>query len=146
MNPLHIDTRRELFVDHLLIDRLDNTHLKLHEPVSGGVAIRIDKPWEGKGNFGISVIEFDGRLLVSYSIRRAPFGQRACLSRDDGKTWDYANEIVLRDDAPNGDLGYPASVQLDDDTLLTVYYQRDNATEKPCLMATHWRLPIGQRE
>jgi sialidase-1 len=88
----------------------------------------------------------DGRLLVSYGIRRAPFGQRACLSRDDGKTWDYANEIVLRDDAPNGDLGYPASVQLDDDTLLTVYYQRDNATEKPCLMATHWRLPIGQRE
>ena len=45
-NPLNLGSRRELFVDRLLIDRLDNTHLKLHEPVSGGVAIEIDKPWE----------------------------------------------------------------------------------------------------
>jgi hypothetical protein len=30
--------------------------LKLHEPVSGGVAIRIDKPWEGPVNFGSTLI------------------------------------------------------------------------------------------
>jgi hypothetical protein len=40
---LTIGSRRELFVDHLLIDRLENTCLRLHEPVSGGVAIRIDR-------------------------------------------------------------------------------------------------------
>jgi hypothetical protein len=55
-----------LFVDRLLIDRLANTHLRLHEPVSGGVAIRIDRPWEGPANFGMSVIQCGGRYLMYY--------------------------------------------------------------------------------
>ena len=42
ISPMTIGSRRELFVDRLLIERLDNAHLTLHEPVSGGVAIRID--------------------------------------------------------------------------------------------------------
>ncbi|MEA3408250.1 MAG: sialidase family protein [Chloroflexota bacterium] len=82
----------------------------------------------------------DGRLLVTYGYRHPPYGQRACLSADGGEHWDYDNEIVLRDDAPSGDLGYPASVQLDDGTLLTVYYQQERPGEKTCLMLTHWRL------
>ena len=86
----------------------------------------------------------DGRLLVSYGHRRKPYGQRACISADGGKTWDYAREILIRDDAPNGDLGYPASVQMDDDTILTVYYQIDKPGEKPCLMGTFWKLPKGE--
>ena len=64
--PIELGSRRELFVDHVLIDRLDGATLKLHEPVSGGTAIRIDRPWEGPGNFGMSVIELDGRLLMYY--------------------------------------------------------------------------------
>jgi len=31
--PVDIDSRRELFVDRLLIDQLDNVTLKLHQPV-----------------------------------------------------------------------------------------------------------------
>lgn len=31
--PCSIGSRRELFVDHWLIERMDKTHLKLHEPV-----------------------------------------------------------------------------------------------------------------
>lgn len=84
----------------------------------------------------------DGRILVVYGHRRAPFGHRACLSSDNGKTW--SPEIVLVGDAPDGDLGYPASAQLDDGTILTVFYQKDQAGEKPCLMATHWRLPAAK--
>jgi len=83
----------------------------------------------------------DGRLLVTYGHRRPKFGQRACLSPDGGKTWDYPNEILIRDDAPNGDLGYPASLQMDDDTILTIYYQVDKPGEKTCLMGTLWKLP-----
>jgi sialidase-1 len=81
----------------------------------------------------------DGRILVTYGYRHAPYGQRACLSADGGRTWDYPNEIVLRDDAPSGDLGYPSSVDLADGTILTVYYQQERAGEKTCLMATHWQ-------
>jgi hypothetical protein len=57
---LQLGSRRELFVDHVLIERLDKAALKLHEPVSGGVAIRIDKPWEGPMNFGSTVIHHRG--------------------------------------------------------------------------------------
>jgi hypothetical protein len=66
MTPLNLGSRRELFVDRLLIDRLNNTQLKLHEPVAGGVAIRGDKPWEGPGSIGISVIDAGDRLLMYY--------------------------------------------------------------------------------
>jgi len=83
----------------------------------------------------------DGRLLATYGHRRAKFGQRACLSTDGGKTWDYEHEILIRDDAPNGDLGYPASLQMDAETILTIYYQIDKPGEKTCLMGTLWKLP-----
>jgi hypothetical protein len=78
----------------------------------------------------------DGRVLVSYGYRHEPFGERACLSHDGGLTW---HRVVLRDDAPNGDLGYPASTELGDGTVLTVYYQVDRLGEQTCLMATRWR-------
>lgn len=78
-------------------------------------------------------------LLVVYGRRARPCSERACISKDDGKTWDVENEIFLSK-APNDDMGYPASVQLDDGSILTVYYQIDQRGEKPCLMSTHWRL------
>lgn len=82
----------------------------------------------------------DGRLLVTYGYRHPPFGQRACLSDDGGVTWDIAHEIVLRDDGPSDDLGYPATAQLDDGTLVTVYYQAEHLGEQTALMMTRWRL------
>ena len=39
------------------------------------------------------------------------------------------NEGILQA-APNDDLGYPASVQLSDGSIVTVYYQADRAGEK----------------
>ena len=39
--------KRELFVDHYLIDKLDNLSLVLHEPVLRDVSFRFDLPWEG---------------------------------------------------------------------------------------------------
>ena len=44
------------------------------------------------------------------------------LSDDEGDTCDMGNEIVIRDDGLHWDLGYPASVQLQDGRVLTVYY------------------------
>ncbi len=82
----------------------------------------------------------DGRILLTYGYRHEPYGQRACLSHDGGGSWDYEHEIVLRDDGPSGDLGYPASVELEDGSIMTVYYQQEVPGEKTCLMATHWRI------
>ena len=89
----------------------------------------------------------NGDVLCSYGYRRGPFGIRACLSHDKGKTWDVENEIVLRADAlpegpgkgRTGDLGYPRSVQLSDGTIFTVYYITlgDAVTH---IAATKWSL------
>ncbi len=78
-------------------------------------------------------------LLVVYGKRWPPYGEFACISKDEGQTWEAESEIRLSS-APNGDLGYPASVQLDDHSILTVYYQIDEPDEKTCLMMTHWQL------
>jgi len=81
----------------------------------------------------------NGWLLVSYGVRREPFGEKACISKDGGKTWETDKEIMINPSV-NSDLGYPASVQLDDGSILTVYYQVDKEGEKTSLMSTHWCL------
>ena len=89
-----------------------------------------------------------GDLLATYGRRVPPMGQRACLSRDGGATWAVEEEIVLRDDAPdldlswpaNWDLGYPATVELSPGELLTVYYQIAPPDLKPSIQATRWSL------
>jgi len=95
----------------------------------------------------------DGRILCSYGYRRAPFGERACIS-EDGITWKLENEIILRDDAANKDLGYPVSIELEPGRILTVYYQPNipkgsnpathppsPARRKPGILGTIWELP-----
>jgi sialidase-1 len=81
----------------------------------------------------------NGWLLVVYGYRREPFGQRACISRDEGKTWDLENQVMLTGTF-SPDMGYPSSVQLADDSILTVYYQADKPGEPTCVMSTHWKL------
>lgn len=81
----------------------------------------------------------NGWLLVVYGHRRKPYGERACVSHDEGRSWDV-DHIIELSGAPNGDLGYPASTQLADGSLLTIFYQVEKEGEKTSLMATRWRL------
>ncbi len=73
----------------------------------------------------------DGKLLCTYGYRRPPYGVRACLSYDEGKTWDLRNELVLRSDGFYTDLGYPSSIELEDNQILTVYYFHTQPTTPP---------------
>lgn len=66
-----------------------------------------------------------GRILCTYGYRREPYGIRAVFSDDEGASWDMENEIVIRADGANRDLGYPSSIQLDDGRILTSYYFPD---------------------
>ena len=78
----------------------------------------------------------DGRVVVTYGHRRPPYGQRAAISPD-GISWHTGDIITLRDDAPNHDLGYPVSVELAPDTVLTVYYQKQ-PHGKVDILGTTW--------
>ncbi len=64
----------------------------------------------------------DGRVLAVYGYRRPPFGIRACLSADQGATWDIAHELIVRDDGGHVDLGYPTAVELEPGLVFAVYY------------------------
>lgn len=82
----------------------------------------------------------DGRILCTYGHRRAPFGVRATISKDGGATWDIANEIILRDDGGDTDLGYPSSVEFDGGRVLTVYWFNQ---EKPGDFQSETRFIAG---
>lgn len=81
----------------------------------------------------------NGWVVMVYGHRRKPFGERACISRDNGKTWDAEYEIELAS-APGPDLGYPSSTQLADGSILTVYYQASRLGAPTCIYGTRWRL------
>lgn len=81
----------------------------------------------------------DGRLLCVYGRRWAPFGIFGALSDDEGRTWDVRHEIVIRDDFPNGDLGYPTSAGLPDGSVATAYYGQDT-DGVTCLWLSHFLL------
>jgi hypothetical protein len=80
-----------------------------------------------------------GALVCVYGYRLEPYGERAMISHDDGVSWDAG--LILREDGPDGDLGYPSSMELADGSLLTVYYQKRAAGEPCSLLWTRWALP-----
>ncbi|MDZ4857618.1 MAG: sialidase family protein, partial [Candidatus Hydrogenedentes bacterium] len=80
-------------------------------------------PSTGEGNPASMVRLQDGRVCITYGYRAAPFGMRARVSSDDGKTW--GDEIHLRDDGAGRDIGYPRTSQRPDGALVTVYYYHD---------------------
>ncbi|MDP6113556.1 MAG: sialidase family protein, partial [Planctomycetota bacterium] len=80
-----------------------------------------------------------GALVCVFGFRREPYGQRAMVSTDGGETW--GPDIILRDDAPNWDLGYPASVEMPGGRIFTIYYQQRAQGQKCSLLWTSWELP-----
>lgn len=78
----------------------------------------------------------DGRWVLTYGYRAEPYGIRARISRDKGKTW--GDEIVLRSDAAGWDLGYPRTVQRADGAIVTTYYYNDPAQVERYIGATIW--------
>jgi hypothetical protein len=81
----------------------------------------------------------DGRLCLTYGYRSPPFGIRARLSSDEGRTW--GTEIILRADAATHDLGYTRSAQRDDGSIVTVYYYNDAPQTERYIAATTWSPP-----
>ncbi len=78
----------------------------------------------------------NGRLAVTYGYRGVPYGIRARLSDDNGKSW--GREIILRDDGRKYDLGYPRSVVRKDGKIVTIYYFGSEKNYEQHIAATIW--------
>lgn len=67
----------------------------------------------------------DGRVVLAYGSRRGEWlGVAARISNDGGRTW---GEPVRLADVTSTDAGYPASAQLADGSVVTVYYAKSAA-------------------
>jgi len=60
-----IGSRRELFVDHFLIEHLDGAELRINQPHREDIAVKFDKPWEG-GFSGYPTVIQDGDIYRLY--------------------------------------------------------------------------------
>ncbi len=93
-------------------------------------------PGLGEGNPPSMILLADGRVCLTYGYRAAPFGIRARVSSDGGRTW--GSEIILRDDGGGRDVGYTQSVQRADGKVVTVYYIHDSLKSDRYIAATIW--------
>ena len=92
--PVDIGSRRELFVDRHLIDRLDNARLIVQRPQPQEVSLTLDRPWETEGPGYVTVFQ-DGDLYRMY-YRALPEGegpraerQVTCYAESrDGISWE----------------------------------------------------------
>ena len=79
-----------------------------------------------------------GVLLATYGYREAPYGVKVMFSTDHGKTWDVDHDLYVN--GVNWDLGYPATVELKDGSLLTVFYAHRTAEEPALILQQKWRF------
>jgi sialidase-1 len=111
--------RSEKFNDHTVIARSTN----------GGKSFERweDAGFQGHPHYALRLP--DNRVLLIYGYRHAPFGIRARVLDAECTNAPTAEEIVLRDDGGNGDLGYPWATMATSNRVLVVYYfNRANAT------------------
>lgn len=127
----------ELPDGRLLVMLRENTGRIMHTAFSsdGGITWSMPKPVSFQGYPGHLLSMQDGRILCVYGYRYPPYGIRAILSEDGGHTWDSDHLLIMRDDLPNRDLGYPAAILTAEGHVYTVYYgQGDDGVT--CIQAT----------
>ena len=64
--PIQIGSRRELFVDDFLIDKLENVRLELHHPQPQEIVFACDQPWEGNTCIYFRIIPDGGKFRMWY--------------------------------------------------------------------------------
>jgi hypothetical protein len=92
---INIVSRRELFVDDFLIERMPGATLKPHKPEAKDVALVCDAPWEGNTSAYYAIFRDGDRFRAYYrgshfdeKTKKAPHREVACYAESkDGITW-----------------------------------------------------------
>ena len=107
-DTINIESRRELMVDHFLIDRLDGATLRPQVPIDRGVAINFDLPHEGAFSGYVSIVTLPDETFRAY-YRALPLAGEdgsdmeatAYAESTDGVHWTKPeNNLVLQHAAP----------------------------------------------
>ena len=81
----------------------------------------------------------DGTLVSTWGVRTPPYGIKAILSRDGGYSWSEP-AWIYDNGGISGDLGYPASVELKDGSILTVFYAHPEPGSADEIMQIKWKV------
>lgn len=113
--------------DRILMLLRENVGSTLWQTISDDAGRRWSTPTPtGIDGFPAHLLRLqDGRLLCTYGFRRPPFAIRCVVSTDEGRSWTAP--IAIRSDMDSRDLGYPATLQRRDGTLVCLHYARDAA-------------------
>ena len=81
----------------------------------------------------------DGRIISVFGFRSEPYGVKAIISCDEGRSWSepfmlYNNGSIALD------IGYPASCELSDGRILTVFYARPEKGAPSEIMQVIWEI------
>ena len=103
--------RTEGFDDHTIIAR----------STDGGKSFTWkDAGFQGHPHYALRLP--DNRVLLVYGYRHKPFGIRARVLDAECTNASEAEEVILRNDGGNGDLGYPWATMISKSRALVVYY------------------------
>jgi hypothetical protein len=99
-----------------------NDHTVIARSTDGGKSFQqwLDAGWKGHPHYALRLP--DQRVLLVYGYRHKPFGIRARVLDAECTNFRTAEEIVLRDDGGNTDLGYPWATMISRNRALVVYY------------------------
>lgn len=84
------------------------------------------------------MLHSSGILLATYGHREKPYGIRVMFSKDGGNNWDTGYEIYS--DEVSDDIGYPCSVELQDGSILTVFYAHEKVGGPAVIMQQKWEM------
>ena len=92
--PIDITSRRELFVDDYLIERLENAQRILHSPTSREIALVRNKPWEGNTSGYTTVFQDDDIYRMYYRGTHMVYAQ--------GKATSPHRQLICYAESQNG--------------------------------------------
>lgn len=108
----------------------------------GGYTWSIPEPTGINGSPPHLIRHSSGAVICSYADRNGKASaQKVMISNDECKSWEI--DYIIDDRAVDGDIGYPASQELNDGSILTLYYQKYPGDVKTSILYTIWRLPEG---
>jgi hypothetical protein len=92
-----------------------------------------------KGGAPAHLLQLSNGILISvYGYRETPYGIKMMYSTDKGETWSVGHDVDINGVSP--DLGYPASVELTNGDILTVFYAKEHEPGPAVIMQTIWHL------
>ncbi len=143
--PHIIELPNSRLVLHIRMDELGKKYEERLFTICQSVSDDGGKTWSAPKLTGATgspphlFLHSSGTLISAYGRRTPRFGIHVMISKDNAQNWDV--DYFIWDKGENVDLGYPASIELDNGDIFTVFYAMTPGEKSCSILWTRWRLP-----